>query len=93
MSTVTYGIDLTHRAAVVFGGDARALGHVAELRQAGATVTVVSPEAVASIEDLADRGLIQWDRRAYATTDLDSVWIAVAVTNDPISNLLISTDA
>ncbi|MEV7397690.1 uroporphyrinogen-III C-methyltransferase [Aeromicrobium sp. NPDC092404] len=63
--------------ALVIGGDARAAGQVAALLAAGADVTVVSPEATASIEDLADRGLITWHRREAAMSDVHAAGVVL----------------
>ena len=62
--------------ALVIGGDARAAAQVASLLDARAAVTVVAPTATASIEDLADRGLITWHARE---ADLDDVRAAAVV--------------
>jgi uroporphyrin-III C-methyltransferase len=50
---------------------------------AGASVTVVSNEAEATIADLAARGLLVWHRREFANQDLLGVWLAVAATERP----------
>lgn len=89
----SYRIDLAGRPVVVVGGDGTALGHIAELLEAGAKVTVVAETAVATIEDLADRGLIRWHRHAFSVSDLDYVWVAVAATADPILNASIALEA
>ena len=90
MTVSTY---LNGREVVVFGGGGLALGHIAGLRDAGAHVTVVSETAVATVEDLADRGLIRWQRRPYEATDLDDVWLAVAATSDATLNTSIAAAA
>lgn len=56
--------------AVVAGGDTRAAIQVASLLDSGAVVTVIAPEATATIEDFADRGLITWLRRDASAEDL-----------------------
>ncbi|MGE2836048.1 uroporphyrinogen-III C-methyltransferase [Mycobacterium sp. SMC-4] len=73
-------IDMVGRAAVVFGGGGAAVRHVAALLHAEASVTVVHPDADATIEDLAARGLIDWRRRDFLDSDLDDMWLAVAAT-------------
>ncbi|MCW2799749.1 MAG: cobA [Aeromicrobium sp.] len=55
---------------VVLGGDTRAAIQVASLLDSGAIVTVIAPSATATIEDLADRGLITWLHRDVAPDDL-----------------------
>lgn len=64
-------MDLTPgTSALVIGGDARAAAQVATLLAADAVVTVVAPTATASIEDLADRGLITWHAREADMSDI-----------------------
>ena len=91
--TAAYRIDLAGRPVVVVGGDGPALGHIAELLDAGANVTVVAETAVATVEDLADRGLIVWHRHTFTVADLDYVWLAVAATADPLINTTIALEA
>ncbi|MDQ3155730.1 MAG: uroporphyrinogen-III C-methyltransferase [Actinomycetota bacterium] len=91
--TAAYRIDLAGRPVVVVGGDGPALGHIAELLDAGASVTVVAETAVATVEDLADRGLIVWHRHAFTVADLDYAWLAVAATADPRINTTIALEA
>jgi uroporphyrin-III C-methyltransferase len=54
--------------------------HATALREAGARVIVVSPEAVATIVDLAVRGLLTWRERELRDDDLDGAWLVVAAT-------------
>jgi uroporphyrin-III C-methyltransferase len=63
-------LNVTGMSAVVVGGDARAAGQVTSLLDGGATVTVFSPAATASIDDLDARGLIHWVRREAEPGDL-----------------------
>lgn len=91
--TAAYRIDLAGRPVVVAGGDGPALGHIAELLDAGASVTVVAETAVATVEDLADRGLIVWHRHAFTVADLDYAWLVVAATADARINATIALEA
>jgi uroporphyrin-III C-methyltransferase/precorrin-2 dehydrogenase/sirohydrochlorin ferrochelatase len=59
-----------------------ALRRVAALIAARASVTVVSPVAVAALEDLAERGQIEWLARPYRPGDLNDAWLAMACTAD-----------
>jgi uroporphyrin-III C-methyltransferase len=71
-------MDLTPgTSALVIGGDARAAAQVATLLAAEAVVTVVAPTATASIEDLADRGLITWHAREADMSDIDQAGIVL----------------
>jgi uroporphyrin-III C-methyltransferase/precorrin-2 dehydrogenase/sirohydrochlorin ferrochelatase len=60
---------------------------------AQASVTVVSPDAVAALEDLADRGQLEWVRRSYEPGDLDRAWLAVASTADAEVNAQVVAEA
>ena len=73
-------LDVTGRTVVGFGGGGPALREVAALTQSGASVMVVSTEAVASIVDLAARDLIAWHRRDVDTEVLDDAWLVVVAT-------------
>jgi uroporphyrin-III C-methyltransferase / precorrin-2 dehydrogenase / sirohydrochlorin ferrochelatase len=53
---------------------------------AHADVTVVSPTAVAALEDLAERGQIEWHQRPYQSGDLQDAWLAMACTADASVN-------
>lgn len=71
-------MDLTPgTAALVIGGDAPAAAQVATLLAAGAVVTVVAPAVTASIEDLADRGLITWHAREADMSDIHDAGIVL----------------
>ncbi len=76
------GLRLRGRRVVVVGGGPVALRRVGALMAARAAVILISPAAVASLEDLADRGSIEWRVRAYHHGDLDGAWLAMACTAD-----------
>ncbi|KQV75054.1 uroporphyrinogen-III C-methyltransferase [Aeromicrobium sp. Root344] len=71
-------MDLTPgTAALVIGGDARAAAQVVALLEGGAVVTVVAPTVTASIEDLAERGLITWHAREPDMDDVQSAGVVL----------------
>jgi uroporphyrin-III C-methyltransferase/precorrin-2 dehydrogenase/sirohydrochlorin ferrochelatase len=76
------GLRLRGRRVVVVGGGPVALRRVGALMAARASVTLVSPTAVAALEDLADRGRIHWCVRPYEEGDLQGAWLAMACTAD-----------
>jgi len=94
-ATPTYdvGLAVAGRPVTVFGGGTPALGHIAALRQAGAEVTVVATATVDAVTDLADRGVVTWERRAYRSGDLERPWLAVAATGDVALDQQIADDA
>lgn len=67
-----YSLDVDGRHAVVVGGGSRAASEVGALLASGASVTVVAPELTASLEDLAERGLVTWHARDVLPEDLDA---------------------
>ena len=81
------GLRLSGRRVVVVGGGPVALRRVGALLLARAKVTLVSPAAVAALEDLADRGQIDWLRRPYEPGDLQDAWLAMACTADAAVNV------
>jgi uroporphyrin-III C-methyltransferase / precorrin-2 dehydrogenase / sirohydrochlorin ferrochelatase len=80
------GLRLSGRRVVVVGGGPVALRRVGALMAARASVTVVSPAAVAALEDLAERGQIDWLQRPYEQGDLQGAWLAMACTEDAAVN-------
>ena len=80
------GLRLHDRRVVVVGGGPVALRRVGALLAAHAKVTVVSPTAVAALEDLAERGHIDWHQRPYEPGDLQDAWLALACTADAAVN-------
>ncbi len=87
------GLRLRGRRVVVVGGGPVALRRVGALIAAHAKVTLVSPTAVAALEDLADRGQIQWHQRPYQPGDLQDAWLAMACTADAEVNAQVLTAA
>lgn len=78
--------DVAGRKSVVFGGTGTAVRQVAALLHAGASVTVVSNQADATIVDLAERGLVIWEQREFHPNDLRDTWLAVAATDRATTN-------
>jgi uroporphyrin-III C-methyltransferase/precorrin-2 dehydrogenase/sirohydrochlorin ferrochelatase len=87
------GLRLHGRRVVVVGGGRVAHRRVTGLLEAGALVTVVSPEATPALEGLVERSSLEWLRRPYADGDLAGAWYAVAATNDPAVNAAVAAEA
>src|SRR5450631_2507283 len=87
------GLRLHDRRVVVVGAGPVALRRVGALIAARASVTVVSPTAVAALEDLADRRRIEWLARRYEHGDLRDAWLAMACTADPQVNAQVLAEA
>ena len=74
-------LNVRDRHCVVFGGGAVAEGKVAQLRESGANITVVSPEVTPSILAAADQGHLDWQARAYRAGDVQGAFLVIATTN------------
>src|SRR5918992_2933526 len=74
-------LNLAGKRCVILGGGTVAQGKIAALRQAGARITVISPEAPLGIQRAAQRGDVEWLARKYEPGDLEGAFIAVAATN------------
>jgi siroheme synthase-like protein len=77
---------------VVGGGD---VGHekVEGLLACDADVTLIAPEAIPALRELADEGSIRWERRAYEPGDLDGRFLVIAATSDTDVNIAVYDEA
>src|SRR5436189_3428640 len=83
---------LSGRRCVVIGGGDVGLEKVEGLLACDGDVTLVSPEAVEPLEDLAKEGSIRWERREYRSEDLDGTFIVIAATSDTDVNIRVYED-
>ncbi len=79
-------IKLTGRRCLVVGAGPIAEAKIESLLQAHARVTVVAPRATKAIRKLSTTGKIQWGRRAFRTSDLRGIYLAVAATSSSKTN-------
>ena len=85
---------LTGRPCVVIGGGPVGLEKVEGLLACDASVTVIAPEAVKELRDLAAEGSIAWEQRKYAgPSDLEGKFIVVAATEKTDLNTQVFNDA
>jgi siroheme synthase-like protein len=84
---------LTGRRCVVIGGGDVGLEKVEGLLACDASVTVMAPEAVPALRQLAAEGSIVWEQREYRSGDLDGALIAIAATNHTDVNIRVFDDA
>src|SRR2546423_14039615 len=78
---------LSGRRCLVVGGGEVGLEKVEGLLACGADVTLVAPDAVPELEELAREGSIEWERRAYEAADLEGSFLAIASTDDTDVNI------
>jgi precorrin-2 dehydrogenase / sirohydrochlorin ferrochelatase len=87
-------LKLTGRRCVVIGGGEIGLEKVEGLLACDGEVTLIAPDAVAELAELAREGSIRWERRAYAgPADLEGVFMAIAATSDTDVNIAVYDDA
>ncbi len=86
-------LELKNRRCLVVGGGGVALRKVQGLVEEGARVTVVAPEVVEPLAEMADRGEINLEQRPYGL-DVDRGWALVfAATDDRETNASVFRDA
>jgi siroheme synthase-like protein len=86
-------LKLTGRRCLVVGGGEIGLEKVEGLLACDADVTLVAPEAVAELAELAREGSIHWERREYQPTDLERTFMVIASTDDTDVNIGVYHDA
>ena len=86
-------LDMKDRPVVVIGGGSVATRKVDTLLGYGAVVTVIAPEASASIAAHAEAGDISWQRRAYAPGDLAGASIGFCACGDPATDARVFEEA
>jgi siroheme synthase-like protein len=87
-------LKLSGRRCVVVGGGDIGLEKVEGLLACDGDVTLIAPDAIEPLRELADEGSIRWERRTYAgPADLEGVFMAIAATNDTDVNIAVYEDA
>ncbi|MBX5443327.1 MAG: bifunctional precorrin-2 dehydrogenase/sirohydrochlorin ferrochelatase [Solirubrobacteraceae bacterium] len=85
---------LRGRRSLVIGGGEVGLEKVEGLLACDGDVTLVAPEAVPELEQLAAEGSIAWERREYAgPQDLEGMFLVIAATDDTETNIRVFEDA
>ncbi|HMC94583.1 MAG TPA: bifunctional precorrin-2 dehydrogenase/sirohydrochlorin ferrochelatase [Polyangia bacterium] len=85
-------LKLAGRSVLLVGGGPVATAKARALADAGAEVTVVSPELTAELAALAAARAWQLHRRAFEATDLNQSWLAIAAA-PPVVNAEVSAAA
>jgi precorrin-2 dehydrogenase/sirohydrochlorin ferrochelatase len=86
-------LKIASRPCTVVGAGTLAESKIDSLRAAHAQVTVIAPEAVSRIVDLAEGGEIEWKQREYIDGDLTGQFLVVAATNQPAVNRAVYREA
>ena len=69
VSVYEVGLRLEGKAVLVVGGGTVAARRIPRLLDAGAHLTLVSPEATTTLGDYAASGALRWERRPWASGD------------------------
>jgi uroporphyrin-III C-methyltransferase/precorrin-2 dehydrogenase/sirohydrochlorin ferrochelatase len=93
MDPYLLGLRLRDRRVVVVGGGAVASRRIPALLDAGAQILLVSPQATASLEDLAAAGRIRWAARKYSPGDCAGAWLVCACADSPAVNQAVAAAA
>jgi precorrin-2 dehydrogenase / sirohydrochlorin ferrochelatase len=87
-------LKLRGRKTLVIGGGEIGLEKVEGLLACDGDVTVIAPEVVPAVAELAREGSIAWEQREYAgAEDLEGVFMVIACTDDTDTNIRIYEDA
>jgi siroheme synthase-like protein len=78
---------------VVVGGGDVGLEKVEGLLACDGDVTLVAPEAISQLQELAAEGSIRWERREYRPEDIERTFIVIAATGDTDVNIRVFEDA
>ncbi|MBI4337900.1 MAG: bifunctional precorrin-2 dehydrogenase/sirohydrochlorin ferrochelatase [Chloroflexi bacterium] len=70
-------LDLRGRRCVVVGGNLEAERKARGLLEASARVVLISPQATAHLQALAQQGLLQWEQRHYTEGDLEGAFLTI----------------
>lgn len=85
-------LDIAGKPVVVIGGGNIALGKVEGLLDAGAAVTVVSPELLPRLRELVDEGQVAHVNREYESGDLEGFTLAFVATDDRSTNAAVTQE-
>ena len=86
MSLQPIFLKLEGRRGLVVGAGTVALDKIAVLLETGAQLRVVAPEAREEMRELVRAGRIEWVQRAFAPSDLEGCFLAIAATDAPEVN-------
>lgn len=83
MTYLPVSLAVTGRASVIVGGGLVAYHKAQLLREAGAILTVISPQLVVPLQAFIDGAAVRHVARAYRQGDLQGCFLAIIATDDP----------
>ncbi|MET0762939.1 MAG: bifunctional precorrin-2 dehydrogenase/sirohydrochlorin ferrochelatase [Thermoleophilaceae bacterium] len=85
---------LSGRRCLVVGGGDVGLEKVEGLLACAGDVTLIAPDAIEPLRELAGEGSIRWERREYrGPADLEGAFLVIAATSDSDVNIAVYEDA
>ncbi len=93
MSLLPVFFRLEGRKCLVVGAGTVALQKIESLREAGAEITVVAPQASEEVRRLAHAGALVWHERLFQPSDLDGAFLVIAATNASGANRAVYEEA
>jgi siroheme synthase-like protein len=93
MSLLPIFLRLERRPVLVVGAGTVALAKIESLCAAGASITVVAPDAAPQIRELAENGTLIWNQRVFAPADLEGFFVVIAATNSSSVNHAVYEEA
>ena len=86
-------LDLQGKGCIVIGAGVVAERKARQLLAAGASVTLVSPQATKALRQQAQEGRLTWLPRPYRQGDLAGMFLAIAATDDEAVNRQVHHEA
>lgn len=75
-------LNCTGRKVLLVGGGPVATRKCTNLLEAGAEITLVTPDASDRLQKYAEQGKLTWHRRVFSDEDLDGAWLVFIAVND-----------
>lgn len=86
-------LDLQGKPVVVVGGGHVALQKIGNLVEAGAQVTLVSPDLIPELKQYVDDGKVMHIKREYEDGDMDGYFLSFVATDDGAINKVVADEA
>lgn len=86
-------LDIKNRTSLIIGGGEVAARKVSLLLKAQGKIRVISPALCPELQKAFDQGLIEYQPRAYQSSDLDDAYLVIAATDNSNINRQVSEEA
>lgn len=86
-------LDCEGRHCIAIGGGVTAERRIHSLLEAGAAITMISPDVTEGLAILAEKGRLIWLKRHYAPGDIRGAFLVYAATDDDAVNEQVAQEA